>query len=108
MHLKRLNNKGWTPERRRAQAAAIRRWCPWTRSTGPRTALGKAVVAQNAYKHGGRCAVMRDIENLLRRHRYFLTNLRCRLLAQALKSPLHNTVPRLDSLEIDCYHRLLI
>lgn len=33
---------GWTPERRARQAEAIRRWQPWARSTGPRTAEGKA------------------------------------------------------------------
>lgn len=38
----------WTPTRRAAQAAAIRRWAPWAKSTGPRTAAGKARSAQNA------------------------------------------------------------
>jgi hypothetical protein len=41
---------GWTDERRAKQAAAIRRWQPWTRSTGPRTPQGKAIVARNACK----------------------------------------------------------
>ena len=43
----------WPPERRAAHAAAIRRWKPWAKSTGPRTRAGKAKSAQNAYKHGG-------------------------------------------------------
>jgi hypothetical protein len=46
--------KGWTPERRARQAALIRGWMPWRRSTGPRTETGKARVATNALKHGGR------------------------------------------------------
>ena len=42
----------WTPERRQRQAEAIKRWKPWERSTGPRSAAGKAKVARNAYKGG--------------------------------------------------------
>lgn len=40
----------WTPERRARQAEAIRRWKPWEKSTGPKTAEGKARVSRNAYK----------------------------------------------------------
>lgn len=47
-------SNGWTPERRARQAEAIRRWQPWARSTGPRTAEGKAVSARNADKGGQR------------------------------------------------------
>lgn len=32
----------------------IKRWKPWERSTGPRTAEGKARAAHNAYKGGHR------------------------------------------------------
>ena len=46
--------KGWTPARRVRQAALIRLWQPWRRSTGPRTETGKARVATNPLKHGGR------------------------------------------------------
>src|SRR5262245_33951265 len=45
---------GWTPERRARQAAAIRRWQPWRRATGPKTEAGKAPVASNALRHGHR------------------------------------------------------
>ena len=45
---------GWTPERRAQQAARIRLWQPWRRSTGPRTDAGKAQSAMNGLKHGGR------------------------------------------------------
>ena len=56
---------GWTPERRAKQSAAIRRWRPWERSTGPRTAAGKARVARNAYK-GGTREVLRLLARLLK------------------------------------------
>jgi hypothetical protein len=41
---------GWSPERRARQAALIHSWQPWRQSTGPRTAGGKAVAAQNGFK----------------------------------------------------------
>jgi thioredoxin-like negative regulator of GroEL len=50
---------GWTDERRAKHAAAIKRWKPWEKSTGPRTAAGKARAAQNAYKHGQRAGAAR-------------------------------------------------
>jgi hypothetical protein len=40
----------WPLERRRKQAAIIRKTKPWLWSTGPRTAAGKARVARNAYQ----------------------------------------------------------
>ena len=45
---------GWTPERRARQAALIRTWRPWDRSTGPCTEAGKAKASRNAHKAGGR------------------------------------------------------
>lgn len=47
-------NNGWTDERRQRQAALIRRWQPWQRSTGPRTADGKARASRNAFKNSPR------------------------------------------------------
>ena len=43
---------GWTPERKARQAALIRTWSPWNRSTGPRTDAGKAKSSRNADKAG--------------------------------------------------------
>jgi hypothetical protein len=43
---------GWTPERRARQAEMIKRWAPWSKSTGPRSEAGKAVASMNALKHG--------------------------------------------------------
>lgn len=54
----------WTPERRARQAAMIRTWQPWARSTGPRTAAGKAKTARNAWKGGYRQAYRAEIAEL--------------------------------------------
>jgi hypothetical protein len=51
-------------EQRVRQSAAIRQWRPWERSTGPRTAAGKARVVQNAYKGGAR-RLLRTLSRLL-------------------------------------------
>ena len=58
---------GWTLERRQKQAALIRNWRPWDRSTGPRTDDGKTKVSQNAYK-GAIRPELREIARLLRAH----------------------------------------
>jgi hypothetical protein len=56
---------GWTPERRARQAELIHRWKPWKQATGPKTAEGKARVAQNGYK-GGTRPLLRGIARALR------------------------------------------
>ena len=62
--------KGWTPERRAQQAACIREWQPWRRSTGPRSEAGKAQSSMNGLKHGGRSRAhimeMRRVRYVLR------------------------------------------
>src|SRR5262252_7177299 len=63
---RRKRPKGWTRERRARQAVLIRAWKPWTRSTGPKTARGKAVSAMNALVHGGRSQQTLAEERLVR------------------------------------------
>jgi|GEM_PF-6512093 len=46
--------KGWSKERRAAQAARCKAQQPWRHSTGPKTARGKALSARNATRHGYR------------------------------------------------------
>ena len=55
---------GWSLERRARQSAAIRRWKPWERSTGPRTADGKAHASRNAEKGGKRPALKAEMAHL--------------------------------------------
>ena len=46
---------GWTLARKAKQRDAIHRWRPWENSTGPKSAEGKAKVAQNGrkqFRHG--------------------------------------------------------
>ena len=62
----------WSPESRQKQAEAIRKWNPWTRSTGPRTEEGRARSSRNAWKGGLRASlgtyrdVLRQIEHSTR------------------------------------------
>lgn len=55
----------WTLEERKVQSELIRRWKPWRRSTGAKTAEGKAISKMNAYKHGGRRAEVKVIAKLI-------------------------------------------
>ncbi|MBU0858453.1 MAG: hypothetical protein KJ667_00815 [Alphaproteobacteria bacterium] len=55
----------WTPERRAAQSARIRAHRPWEKSTGPRTASGKARAAQNARRSGSYSATMMDYSKMI-------------------------------------------
>lgn len=75
-------SSGWSAERRAKHAAAIRRWAPWEKSTGPRTKAGKTTSSQNSYKHGGRAAPARALDNALRAQRHFV---RAALAHAALK-----------------------
>lgn len=49
-----------TPEHRRLRAQLIHTWKPWEKSTGPRTAEGKARTARNGFK-GGHWRTLREL-----------------------------------------------
>jgi hypothetical protein len=57
---------GWSVERRARQAALIRNWQPWKRSTGPKTDAGKARCSANAFKHGLTTKAHRDRRTAVR------------------------------------------
>ncbi len=56
---------GWTPERKTRQSQLIQTWKPWEKNTGPRSAAGKLIVSQNAYKGGVR-SHLKELSRLLR------------------------------------------
>lgn len=45
-----MKRSGWTEERKARQRQLIQDWRPWERSTGPRTAAGKATSSMNRYQ----------------------------------------------------------
>lgn len=51
----------WTLEERQKQSLLIQQWKPW-QSAGVKTPEGKAISKMNAYKHGARCAEVRNIQ----------------------------------------------
>lgn len=55
----------WTEEQRKQQSLKIKLWQPWTKSTGAKTAVGKEISAQNAYK-GGKRVFLKEMSRLLR------------------------------------------
>jgi hypothetical protein len=58
-------SRGWTQERRLAQANNIAGTKPWKNSTGPKSEEGKARSALNSYKHGLRGGLLRKASELL-------------------------------------------
>ena len=65
----------WTPERRAKQAAAIKIWAPWARSTGPRTKTGKAKSSQNARKYSPH-APHRAVKKAMRAQAHYLSDMK--------------------------------
>ena len=64
-------SKGWTEERRKAQAERCRKNKPWENATGPKTMEGKARASMNAFKTG-KSQVFDDGREMLRQHKRFL------------------------------------
>ena len=55
----------WTDEQKQKQREAIKRWQPWTKSTGPQTDTGKRTSSHNALKHGRFDAGSREDRRLI-------------------------------------------
>ncbi len=64
---------GWTPERRKQQAELIATWKPWKRSTGPKTAQGKANSSRNAFKDGFKQQI-KELRQILKQQNDSLKN----------------------------------
>ena len=77
--------KGWTEERRRKQAEAIKKWKPWEKSTGPRTEAGKARTRLNACEDHSGMELAIEANKMLRGHRIYLTHLN-RIIAVLAKN----------------------
>ena len=62
---------GWTEERRQRQRELIQNWKPWEKSTGAKTAQGKARSSRNAYRTGSSEAkeLLKGLNALLRLER---------------------------------------
>jgi len=88
----RAAKAGWSPERRARQAALIRSWAPWQRSTGPKTVAGKTRCAMNALKHGSRSqAKIREYQRI----RYVLRLAAQNIALLWLHIRLHDARPRI-------------
>jgi hypothetical protein len=66
---------GWTPERRKRQAALIHFWKPW-RKAGVKTDAGKARSKMNALKQGMRGKAVRELKYLLSEQKKALKTLK--------------------------------
>lgn len=66
---------GWSAERRAKHAAAIRRWKPWLKSTGPKSRAGKRRAARNAFKSHIYTDPMRLLTLALRAQRRYLSEI---------------------------------
>ena len=84
--------RNWTPEARKAQSEAIRRWQPWKNSTGPKTQDGKNLCRLNAQRHGRYNANInarrREMSKILAHQRRFLQSVKQVMkLQKYLKTP---------------------
>ena len=93
--------RGWTPEKRAAQAERTRKQKPWRKSTGPKSVPGQAVSKMNALKHGGRsaAAIARHRADIafLRHHAALLKQVQAMLRHQLLLKKMKNPTNELGS-----------
>lgn len=80
---KRKKRRPYPPKHRKKLAEHCRKRKPWEQATGPKTAEGKAAIAQNAYKHGDRSATSVRLRKVLALQRAYVRT----LLAQQAGTP---------------------
>lgn len=68
-------SKKWTQERKQRQRDLINKTKPWLKSTGPRTADGKARASLNAFKHGLRSRQSDKMRTLIKLNAAFLAQI---------------------------------
>ena len=69
---------GWTLERKQRHAELIRSWKPWEKSTGPKTAEGKASASQNAFRGNQRQRereVLKALRESMREQLHFINDI---------------------------------
>lgn len=86
----------WTEEARAKQRALMRRLKPWTKSTGPKTASGKARAARNSYKTGLYAKPAKKIRRHLRDARHFVNFLKTNYYKMAIPAGLEPATPCLE------------
>jgi hypothetical protein len=74
----------WTAEEKHKQSQLIKRWQPWSKSTGPKTQAGKEKSKMNARKHGGYCAGLKQYRQSIAQCRKLVCNIR-KLYKESLK-----------------------
>ena len=70
----------WSLEERKKQSQLIQQWKPWKQSTGAKSSMGKKISKMNAYKHGGRCADLRDAAKFIAECKRSLKNIKTYLI----------------------------
>ncbi len=65
-----------TPEHRALRAELIRRWKPWEKSTGPKSAEGKERPAKRGFK-GGTRETLRELAKILSDQAEVLEHIAC-------------------------------
>ena len=70
-----MSARTWTLEQRQQQSQAIKRWKPWSKSTGPKSPEGKAVASRNAFNGGDMAnfrASVKEFNDAMRKQRALL------------------------------------
>ena len=89
----------WTEEEKAKQAAAIRRWKPWEKSTGPKTEDGKARSKMNGLQDGHYGPTMHELRRTLRLQRTMVRLAEARMCAEKKRKAADDQLEALTRLE---------